>query len=82
MSAVLDRRELDRQRKRQPQGQEWEQEPTLTFFDLVAAVSEVAEDDAETIALLSDLVRRGRVRVADMPLLVLPAMILTRVRQR
>ena len=46
--------------------------PTLTFFDLVSAVAEVAEDDAETIAIVRDLVRSGRVKVADLPLLILP----------
>ena len=49
-----------------------EDRPTLTFFDLISAVAEVTEDDAESIAIVRDLIRSGRVRVADLPLLVLP----------
>ena len=49
-----------------------EDRPTLTFFDLMAAVAEVADNDAESIAIVRDLIRSGRVRVADLPLLVLP----------
>ena len=50
----------------------FEDRPTLTFFDLIAAVAEVADNDAESIAIVRDLIRSGRVRVADLPLLVLP----------
>lgn len=49
-----------------------ENTPSLTFFDLVAAVAEVAEDDAETIAIVKDMIHTGQVRVADLPFLVLP----------
>jgi len=69
MSAILD---TAQQQPVNPSAEAVEDLPSLTFFDLIEAVSEVAEDDAETIAIVRDLVRSGRVRVADLPMLVLP----------
>lgn len=69
MSAILD---TAQQQPVNPSAEAVEDLPSLTFFDLIEAVAEVAEDDAETIAIVRDLVRSGRVRVADLPMLVLP----------
>ena len=38
--------------------------PDLTLLDLVAAVCDVAEDEAEAVAIVQELLRSGTVRLA------------------